>query len=222
MAFLTEAGAFFAALPYRLVWAADPGLLLQAAGPACETATILRAVEKRQREFRSGRNLARQVLAELGYPGVALPSDQRRKPRWPDGLRGSITHCDDLAIAVAGRGLGGVGVDVEPATNLPSAVDRHVMTTADREAAVTVPPIWPTVVFCAKEAFYKATSHRLPFIPDFDEAAICPQGEAGFRVVALSRRLQETGISPQIKGYWTRTRRHLIAVAVLPAEAPLD
>lgn len=216
MAFLTEVAAFFDAIPHGIAWAADPGLVLQAPGPACETDAIRGAVAKRQREFRSGRNLARRVLAGLGHPEAALPPGPGRRPRWPCGMQGSITHCDDLAIAIAGRGLDGLGVDVERAEPLPAPVARHVLTAADRDAGTAGHVLWPTLVFCAKEAFYKAVSHRLPFVPDFDEAAIGPCGGARYAVVPLSQRLQAADLAPRVEGYWTRTGTHLIAVALLP------
>lgn len=219
MAFLDEAAAFFDQLPQPVAWAADPGLTRQTPGPASEARACARASTKRLREFRSGRNLARQVLADLGAPTPALPVAPDRTPVWPRGIRGSITHCDDLAIAVAARGLPGLGVDVEPARPLPPEVARHIMTGADLEMPCETAGVWaqvpaPTLIFCAKEAFYKATSHRLPFVPDFNEAAIRPCGPNGFEMLFLSQRLRACADQLQIAGHWCRAGGYVVTLAV--------
>lgn len=219
MAFLSEAGPFFASVPHAIAWAADPGLVMQAPGPACETQAIAGACDKRRREFRSGRNLARQVLSELGAPAQGLPTGPDRRPIWPEGIRGSISHCDDLAIVVAARGLEWLGVDVEPAGALPREVARHIMTGADLDMQAEASGLWrgvdaPTLVFCAKEAFYKAVSHQLPFVPDFTEAAIRPFGVSGYKVLPLSVRLRALAHRLHITGHWHRAGAHIVTLAV--------
>lgn len=217
MAFLTEAPAFFARLPCKVIWKADPGLLLQAPGPDEETAIIRHAGEKRRREFRSGRNLARAVLQAIGQPTRVLPSGPDRSPQWPDGVQGSISHCDDLALVVAARGLVGIGVDIEQAIPLPCEMLWLILTGADID--LTPPDItqWPNRVFCAKEALYKAISQQIRFIPDFDEAAIRPVGTDGFRVIPLSDRLRATRLAEHVQGWHGLLGRHHLAIAILPA-----
>lgn len=214
-----EAAAFFARVPHEIAWRSDPGLALQAPGPDIETEAIRSAGAKRRREFRSGRNLARAVLEALGQPVAALPVDTNRRPVWPDGIAGSITHCDDLAVAVAARGISGIGVDVECARPLPADVSRYILTSADIELSPHGIDLWPTQVFCAKEAFYKAVSYGLSFVPNFDEAAICPLGADAFRVIPLSDRLRETGLAGGVRGWHARADDHMLAVAVLPGQA---
>src|SRR5580704_7182950 len=64
------------------------------------------AVEKRRREFITGRACARGALAQLGMGPVAIPSGERGEPCWPVGIVGSITHCAGYracALARAGE-----------------------------------------------------------------------------------------------------------------------
>lgn len=217
MAFLTDAKAFFERVPHPIAWKADPGLTLQTPGPETENKVIQSACSKRRREFRSGRNVARAALQALGQPTVSLPSDAHRRPIWPKGIHGSISHCDDLAMAVAARGLSGIGVDVERAEPLSAEVSRYIMTGADIEFTPYDVDCWSTRVFCAKEAFYKAVSHRLSFVPDFDEAAIYPLETDAFSVIALSSRLRGAHLAWRVQGWHTHAEGHQLALAVLSA-----
>ena len=82
-----------------------------------EECAVASAVEKRRREFAAGRACARNALAKLGMPEVAIPRGAHGEPVWPAGAVGSITHCDGFcACAVARRELiWSVGIDAEPA-----------------------------------------------------------------------------------------------------------
>src|SRR3981081_2727213 len=69
-----------------------------------EEAAISRAVEKRRRDFRTVRHCSRRALRELGVPPTAVVPGERRKPVWPPGVVGSLTHCTGYrAAAVAHR-----------------------------------------------------------------------------------------------------------------------
>ena len=127
-----------------------------------EQTHIARAIPKRRFEFAAGRRAARQALAELGQPSTAIPQAPDRSPIWPDGLTGSITHCDTLCIAALApqtchRSL---GIDIEPATPLPADLHDVICTALDRLDLAALPAaargLHAKQIFCAKEAFYKA------------------------------------------------------------------
>ncbi len=128
-----------------------------------EEAAIARAVEKRRREFTTGRACARRALARLGVePGPILPGE-RGAPGWPPGTVGSITHCDGYrAAAVARAGeLASLGVDAEPNLPLPAGLLADVALPLERErlrqlAATRAEVHWDRLLFCMKEAVYKA------------------------------------------------------------------
>lgn len=83
-----------------------------------EAAAVVRAVEKRRREFGAGRAYARQALATLGCPSTPIPVGPGRRPLWPHGFVGSISHSDHLCAAVVGfrtRYIG-LGIDLESDT----------------------------------------------------------------------------------------------------------
>jgi len=128
-----------------------------------ESAVLGNAVDKRRREFGTARRCAHEALAELGFPGVPVPSGARREPRWPAGVVGSITHCAGYRAAVVARSvdLTTVGIDAEPHEPLPAGVLNSI-TVPDELTWLatrrdTHPQVhWDRLLFCAKEAVYKA------------------------------------------------------------------
>lgn len=189
MEFLESFGAFFEAVPYDMCWALDHGLHKQAPGPHSEAMIVAKAVDKRKREFRAGRNVAREALRGLGCRCQSLPRSASGAPEWPVGTCGSISHCDTLAVAVASKNLRGIGVDVEPLQVLSRGVKDLVLTEADR--AFLADPFWSLRVFCAKEAFYKAWSAKLDYVPDFKEAAIVQLSATKFQLKPVSAALSD-------------------------------
>jgi 4'-phosphopantetheinyl transferase EntD len=128
-----------------------------------EEAVISRAVEKRRREFRTVRHCARQALRELGLPPVAVLPGAHREPLWPVGVVGSMTHCAGYrAAALAhGRDVFTVGIDAEPHQPLPSGVLTTIAMADEQiriaELAAAYDAVhWDRLLFCAKEAVYKA------------------------------------------------------------------
>ena len=121
-----------------------------------------RMVPKRLREFVAGRSVARWAIADLGEPVVAIPRDGDRTPIWPDGVVGSITHCDGLCAAAVARveEVMALGLDAEPASPLPPDLYSTVCTAMELQYLEALPPPpaadWLKIVFSAKESYYKA------------------------------------------------------------------
>lgn len=105
-------------------------------------------------EFSTGRACARAAMAELGLPAAPIPMGSDRAPVWPDDVLGSISHGTGLCIAMIARKgrYGGLGVDIEPDDPMPDNVARLVLTAQD----APVETADERVVFCVKEAVYKA------------------------------------------------------------------
>ena len=128
-----------------------------------EAAHIVRAVAKRKHEFTAGRICARRALTALGLPAVALPPNEDRSVRWPDAVWGSITHTEGLCAAVAVRReqLRGVGIDAELRGRVTQklwgqiASEREVAWFSAAPSALEAAER-ATLLFSAKEAFYKA------------------------------------------------------------------
>ena len=137
-----------------------------------EMSAIARATPARMREFALGRHCAREALALLGGPRVAIPMGRFRDPVWPFGYVGSITHCQGFCAAAAARNTNeqstilGIGIDCEPAAPLPEELTGLVCSPEESAWLDThrhegVP--WDRLFFCAKESVYKAlfpATHR--------------------------------------------------------------
>lgn len=127
-----------------------------------EEAVVARAVDKRRREFATGRRCARLSLAALGLPAVPLLPGPRGEPRWPAGVVGAMSHCDGYRVAAVARStdLAALGIDAEPAARLPDGVLEAVSLPEERADLVrlgrTAPHVpWDRLLFSAKESVYK-------------------------------------------------------------------
>ena len=128
-----------------------------------EEALVNGAVDKRRREFGTARSCARQALAALGMPPVAIARGERGSPRWPPGIVGSITHCAGYRAAAVARtrDVLTIGLDAEPDDALPAGVLGIVALPGEcarlRDLTAAAPDTsWDRLLFSAKEATYKA------------------------------------------------------------------
>lgn len=124
-----------------------------------EEPLIAKSVAKRRNEFITVRYCARQALVELGEQPVPILKGEKGEPRWPDGVVGSLTHCEGYrGAAVARRGhVRSVGIDAEPHDVLPKGVLDAISLPEERAELGALPTgvHWDRVLFCAKEATYK-------------------------------------------------------------------
>lgn len=188
-----------------------------------ERAAIARAVEPRRREFATVRACAREAMAALGVPPAPLVPGTGGAPRWPAGVVGSMTHCTGYRAAVVAleSDLRSVGIDAEPDVPLPDGV-LDVVTLADERSALTA---WDhptanadTVLFCAKEAFYKAwfpLTHRFLEFRDVTLAVhVDGTFDAAPRLTAATR-----GVSwpDGFSGLWRVEDGLVVAAGTVPA-----
>lgn len=122
---------------------------------------VAHAIEKRQREFLQTRNLARELMALLGFPAQPILAGPDRAPQWPKDLVGSLTHNDTHgAVALARSGtLRGVGLDIETQGRIEDRLWDHLFTQNEQQALRALPAeqiqYEATAIFSIKEAFYK-------------------------------------------------------------------
>ena len=125
-----------------------------------EEPLIERSVAKRRNEFVTVRHCARLALGEIGVPPAPILKGDKGEPCWPDGVVGSLTHCEGFRAAVVGRAseVRSVGIDAEPHGVLPNGVLDAVSLPAERHELAAMPDElhWDRILFCAKEATYKA------------------------------------------------------------------
>ncbi|BBZ07284.1 4'-phosphopantetheinyl transferase [Mycolicibacterium doricum] len=125
-----------------------------------EEPLIAHSVAKRRNEFLTVRLCAREALGGLGVAPVPILKGDKGEPCWPDGVVGSLTHCEGFrGAAVARRGdVRSIGIDAEPHDVLPKGVLEAISLPDERSELAVLPAglHWDRILFCAKEATYKA------------------------------------------------------------------
>ncbi|MFJ7275025.1 4'-phosphopantetheinyl transferase [Kitasatospora sp. NPDC098663] len=152
-----------------------------------EEAAVVQAVAKRRREFTTVRHCARTALTRLGIPYRPLVPGLRGAPSWPDGVVGSLTHCEGFraaAVALSGD-LASVGIDAEPALPLPDDVLDVIALPEEGKRIVDLlaehpDTPWDRILFSAKESVYKAWFPLTEQFLDFSEADLVLSPDGSF------------------------------------------
>jgi 4'-phosphopantetheinyl transferase EntD len=201
-----------------------------------EALFVAKAVPKRVGEFAAGRLCARLALAQFGITGFALRMAPDRAPVWPGSMVGSITHTQGFGAAVVAerRRFSSLGLDVEAAGGVKRELWRHVCVAAESDWLESLPQAdracAATLVFSAKEAFYKcqypATGERMSFadlcvsLPGPDagrwDGAVAALTATPTRPLAIS-----AGPEPRFQGRYRLHEGYICAGFHLAAAAPL-
>ncbi|MGV0326123.1 4'-phosphopantetheinyl transferase family protein [Corynebacterium confusum] len=144
-----------------------------------EQSIVSRSVNVRKSEFGDARWCAHEALREAGYTGSEpILRGERGKPLWPNGFTGSMTHTEGFRAAVAAptTKVRSLGLDAEPAEQLPEGVLAMIARSGEipqlerlRAAGI---PFADRLLFCAKEATYKAWFPMTDRWLGFDQAEI--------------------------------------------------
>ncbi|MEV7909988.1 4'-phosphopantetheinyl transferase family protein [Streptomyces griseus] len=205
-----------------------------------EEALIAKSVAKRRNDFATARACARRAMAGLGLPPVAVLHGHRGRPLWPEGIVGSLTHCDGYRAAALARAKDvlSLGIDAEPHAPLPSGVRELVTLPAERERIGPPAPEgsdeddtgqihWDRVLFSAKESVFKTWYPVTGLELDFTEADLTfhrtdgPGSGDGPRVGAAAEGsfaarllLTDPALPTTLHGLW-RIEDGIVATAVL-------
>lgn len=141
--------------------------------------SIRRSVHKRQCEFFFGRLAARAALSSFGYGQFEVPIGPSHQPEWPAGFAGSISHSRSLAGATVLQEpeVQGVGIDIEHVVSEQELVSLRTQVLTAREGAylesLDIPlHLTATLVFSAKETFFKAAFSSVGRYFDFDAVSV--------------------------------------------------
>jgi 4'-phosphopantetheinyl transferase EntD len=194
---------------------------------AAEEALLANSADKRRREFATARACARRALGDLGLPPVAVLPGEGRAPCWPDGIVGSMTHCEGYRAAAVARAkdILTIGIDAEPALPLPDGVIGLVASPHERaqlsELTRAQPDgCWDRLLFCAKEAVYKAWYPVTRQWLSFDDAAveIDPDGTFMARLLVPGPRLADR-VLDEFTGRWLVRDGLLLTAIAAPGSA---
>ena len=125
-----------------------------------ESVFIKGAVEKRVKEFATGRFCARIALSRLGLPPGPIPVGPNREPQWPVGIAGSITHCKNYCSAAVVRigGIVSIGIDAEIDEPIPLDVLSLISNPSEIAAIneLSAGTHWDKLLYSVKESVFKA------------------------------------------------------------------
>lgn len=187
---------------------------------------VMNAVEKRRREFATGRACAREALGQLGLPPRPLPVGRSGAPEWPAEVVGSITHCAGYrASAVARRAdFATLGIDAEPNEAVRSELLPDIALPGEieslRATAATSPDVhWDKLLFCIKEAVYKAWFPLAGRWLGFEDAIVDIDAKRGSFLAKL--RVDGPTIDGQkvtcFRGKWVADGGLLLAAIAMPS-----
>jgi 4'-phosphopantetheinyl transferase EntD len=192
-----------------------------------EEPLIARSVAKRRNEFITVRHCARIALGQLGMPPVPILKGEKGEPCWPDGVVGSLTHCRGYRGAVVGRSgaVRSVGIDAEPHDELPHGVLGAISLPQERSempAKLKAALHWDRILFCAKEATYKAWFPLTKRWLGFEDAHIAFEADSpGAATGGFASRIliDPTALSgsplTELRGRWSVERGLVLTAIVL-------
>ncbi|MEU0379197.1 4'-phosphopantetheinyl transferase superfamily protein [Streptomyces cyaneofuscatus] len=193
-----------------------------------EEELVARSVPKRRNDFATARACARRAMGRLGLEPVAVLHGKRGMPLWPEGIVGSLTHCDGYRAAALARDADvlSLGVDAEPHAPLPDGVGELVVRPSERERFAGPPAgeagaagaiHWDRLLFSAKESVFKTWYPLTLTELDFDEADLTfhrDDDRAAFGTFTARLLRTDPALPPVLDGKW-RVEDGIVATAVL-------
>ena len=140
-------------------------------------------VVKRKAQFLAGRLAARESLRTIGITEQTIPTGINREPVWPENVLGSISHADGFSVAAVVRSktqyIQGIGLDVQTIFNSEEtkSIKESILTPTDnmfledKVKGLTDNQLL-TLIFSAKESFFKAAYKNVGHYFDFDVVSV--------------------------------------------------
>lgn len=198
-------------------WSADPDDADDLFPEEIEAAERMAPV--RLRSYRHGRSCARRALNDLQSREVGIPMGSAREPVWPDGIVGSISHCDDIAVAVVAGAdhYAGIGIDIEACGGLESDLARLIATPGEiSDFNLKSQPNDGRLLFAVKESIYKCIWPGLRRFVDFQEVVVRLETDSGLFTARASdvADVQLTKVLAPLQGRAQNIDDYVIAAAI--------
>ncbi|HHU67810.1 4'-phosphopantetheinyl transferase superfamily protein [Corynebacterium sp.] len=183
-----------------------------------EQALVSHSVDIRKAEFGDARWCAHQALSDLGeWNNEPILRGERGMPLWPRDITGSMTHTEGFRAAVVApkTHVRSMGLDAEPAQPLPREVISSIarpgeMPQLERLHSEGI-ECADRLLFCAKEATYKAWFPMTHRWLGFEEAEIDIRSDGSF----ISYLLVRPTPVPFITGRWMLEDGYVIAATAV-------
>ena len=222
--FATLREALASLLPPQVRFGYANAFVADAAFTPDEVAYMERLRPRRRLEFATGRHCAQSALAALGAGAAVLGRENDGRPRWPQGIVGSISHCEGACIAAAAedQSFAMLGIDVELRAPLPEGVLAQV---ASREEVAALPyhafpmsrpaPL-DTILFSAKESVFKALYPSLQRFFGFEDVLLTLSENRSFEARLKPELARQAGRA-SFEGRIALTREHVLTAVYAPA-----
>lgn len=145
--------------------------------------------QKRLEDFSTGRYCAIKALEQLGINNSIIPIGKDREPIWPDGIVGSISHCDSLTGAIVAKSSDHIslGLDIEEIGRVTPDLWDLVFTENEKNYLFRLSDedilVQSTAIFSIKEAFYKFQHPLTKTYLDFLEVEVALPGLTQVKVL---------------------------------------
>lgn len=182
---------------------------------------LAKASPSRVEEFRRGRFCALSALSKLGnYNNFIIEVDDDRSPVWPKDVVGSISHSKAYSCsAVAScQELIGIGVDLESSARVKEKLARMIKFNSD----VKSDPRLSTeellsLIFSAKESFYKALYPQVKCFFGFEDAAVTKINESSFSIELLKDLSDDYKSGASFNGLYSFFDEHILTIIEIKA-----
>ena len=166
----------------------------------------------RKNAFTSGRYAAHLAQNELGLEPSEIPALGRR-PIWPVGQVGAITHSTKYAAAIVSEDLFSVGLDVERLGRIKEKLYHKLFTAAELDAINQMAGSeMESVIFSAKESIFKAIYSIVQRYVNFQEVELVLKPEnSSFSVNYIGKNMASLQNLETI-GYWSVFKDHVLTV----------
>lgn len=140
----------------------------------------------RMNSFCAGRYCAHKCLEEFGIYLFPVPKKKNGSPQWPEGFTGSISHSKRYAGAIVARkeNYQSIGLDIEEINRIQPDL-WHLLFTSKEQLFLSKytekeQQVLSTILFSAKEAFYKLRSEFTDDFIDFLDVEVIQENNAYF------------------------------------------
>jgi 4'-phosphopantetheinyl transferase EntD len=133
---------------------------------------------KRLTDFSRGRYCAIKALEQIGVENAIIPIGEDRAPIWPEGIVGSISHCDSMvgSIVALKENYNSIGLDIEEIGKVGEDLWDLLFTAKEiaflNRLSLDDSVLFSTVLFSMKEAFYKMQFPLTKTFLDFKDVEI--------------------------------------------------
>lgn len=145
--------------------------------------------EVRSQSFANGRYAARMAMKKLDIHDFPLLIGKNKAPIWPKGIKGSISHCHDAAIAIASKAEDylNLGVDIEKHQRCKKELWQSIFLEEEIEFLNSLKESeqvkHATLLFSAKESYFKLLNPIMNKWIGFHDAKISLKSKQSFDVI---------------------------------------